>query len=237
MRDSKTILLLSISFLLLVMSFVLLWTWWHGIRQVSIPAQDTARVITPAIRQQADTMPAHYLSLLRKMEDAFDTLQKQQHQTISPRQIFTPTISAIPSAKATLPVMNIPVQPGPAVEETHIAGMSASQLQLQASGSNTLTGSMMLRINNTSSDPEVVVVIRQPDGKVIQKNSWESGLIQTTEGRSIYSCKLRLDAAPGESKKMEVSLETPGLQPGLYTFSIYHEGLLIGKKVNRLVGS
>jgi hypothetical protein len=206
-------------------------------RRINVPARDTVQAVRPANQPAPDTMSAHYQSLLRKMEEAFDTLQKQQAKNVSAQPLSrTPaSIPVIPGAPAVPD--NKPTQPQPTVTEVKPAGMSASQLQLQASGTNLLTGSMMLRLNNTAAEPEVVVVIRQPDGKVIQKNSWESGLIQTSEGRSIYSCKLRLDAAPGESKKIQVSLETGGLQPGMYTLSVYHEGVLIGKKSNKVLGS
>jgi len=93
-----------------------------------------------------------------------------------------------------------------------------------------LTGIFRLKnqlINNT--DAEVMVVVLQPDGKVMQQSAWETGTFDTPEGKKIYSKKIRFEYNKGESKQLRFSLDAEKYERGNYILKIYHKGRLIGK--------
>jgi flagellar motility protein MotE (MotC chaperone) len=76
---------------------------------------------------------------------------------------------------------------------------------------------------------DIMVVVTQPDGQVVQKSAWESGSFNTKEGKRIYSLKIRCETDKGESKKLNFSLNPDNFQKGNYTMKLYHNGTLIGK--------
>lgn len=105
----------------------------------------------------------------------------------------------------------------------------------QAFLTDKFTGSFTLRsaaLQNAGG--EVIVVITQPDGKVLQKSSWESGTFQTAEGKKVYSCRLRFDGTGSDQKKLNFSIAAPNFIKGNYTMQIYCKGVLIGKLVKSL---
>ena len=76
---------------------------------------------------------------------------------------------------------------------------------------------------------EIYIIVMQPDGRVLQKSTWESGTFQSAEGKKVYTCRLRFDAAKGESKKLTFSLNTTNCMKGNYIMQIYNKKGLIGK--------
>jgi hypothetical protein len=81
---------------------------------------------------------------------------------------------------------------------------------------------------------DIIVVLLQPDGQVLQKSAWESGAFETNEGKKIYSCKFRCDAPKGESKPLSFSITADNYQKGNYTMQVYHNGILIGRRFKAL---
>lgn len=98
-----------------------------------------------------------------------------------------------------------------------------------------LTGSFVVK--NTSPEQkvlEMVVIVQQPDGKVLQKSSWETGSFETKEGRKIYSYKTRADFNEGESKRILFTLDNENYQKGNYIMQVYYNGILLGKTTKYL---
>jgi hypothetical protein len=91
-----------------------------------------------------------------------------------------------------------------------------------------LVGSFTVKSNMTARC-DIVVVVVQPDGHVLQKSAWESGSFETPEGKKIYSCKIRCETARGENKQLNFSLTADKYLKGKYTMQIYHNGVLIGR--------
>ena len=91
-----------------------------------------------------------------------------------------------------------------------------------------LVGSFTVK-SNISSKCDIVVIVVQPDGQVLQKSAWETGSFETTNGKKIYSCKLRCETAKGEGKQLSFSLTADKYLKGNYSMQIYHNGILIGK--------
>lgn len=74
-----------------------------------------------------------------------------------------------------------------------------------------------------------MVVILQPNGKVLQNSTWETGVFYTREGKQLYSNKLRFDHQAGENKKLQFAISADKFLPGKYLVQLYHNGAMIGK--------
>jgi hypothetical protein len=100
----------------------------------------------------------------------------------------------------------------------------------EAGQAEKLVGSFTVKnTGNSYSKCDIMIVVLQPDGQVLQKSAWESGSFETTEGKKIYSCKLRCETAKGESKKLNFSITADNYQKGNYSLQIYHNGKIIGR--------
>jgi len=98
----------------------------------------------------------------------------------------------------------------------------------QALQTDELKGSFLL--NTAAAAPlhaEMFIVILQPDGKVMKRSAWESGLFDTGEGRKIYSQKFSLDVGKAESKLLNFSITADEYQKGSYVLKLYHNGKII----------
>ena len=94
--------------------------------------------------------------------------------------------------------------------------------------------SFTLKNNNTQNTAlDIIVVVVQPDGKVLQSSNWETGIFYTSSGKQIYSKKLRLNNND-EAKKLSFSLETEKYLPGKYTIVVYYDGAEIGRAIKVL---
>ena len=85
-----------------------------------------------------------------------------------------------------------------------------------------------------NSSGELIIVVLQPDGNVLQKSTWETGTFQSNEGKKIYSCKLRFDHKAGENNQLSFSLNAASFAKGNYTLQVYSGGVLIGKIIKKL---
>jgi hypothetical protein len=100
----------------------------------------------------------------------------------------------------------------------------------QALQTDKLVGSFVVQNDNSqNNNAEVIVVVLQPDGQVLQKSAWESGTFSTRDGKKIYSCKMRFDYNKGEAKHLIFSLTSDKYMKGNYIMQIYHNGTMIGK--------
>lgn len=100
----------------------------------------------------------------------------------------------------------------------------------QAIQTDKLVGSFNIKNDlSPNNNAELIIVVIQPNGQVLQKSSWESGTFNSNEGRKIYSCKLRFDYNKSESKKLNFSLSSDKYLKGNYIMQIYQNGILIGK--------
>lgn len=100
----------------------------------------------------------------------------------------------------------------------------------RAAETDKLVGSFSLKSNsNQNTVSEVMVVVMQPDGKILQTSNWETGVFYTTAGKQIYSKKLLFNNTSGETKTLNFSLQAEKYLPGKYTIEVYHDGLVIGR--------
>lgn len=99
-----------------------------------------------------------------------------------------------------------------------------------AEQANKLVGAFTVT-NNISqlSNVEIMVVVLQPDGRVLKNSEWDSGSFNTPDGKKIYSYKLNFNYLKGEQKRLLFSLKTDKYQKGSYTMQVYHNGIMIGR--------
>ena len=92
----------------------------------------------------------------------------------------------------------------------------------------------VINYNSQLTNAQMVVVVLQPDGRVLKTSGWESGTFNTPEGKKVYSYKLNFSYSRGEVKRLLFSLQANKLVKGNYTMELYYNGLLIGKTVKTL---
>lgn len=92
-----------------------------------------------------------------------------------------------------------------------------------------ILGSFALKNTVTFDNSEIIIVVTQPNGQVLQKSSWESGSFQSPDGKKIYSLKMNVGYTRGEAKKISFLIQTDKFTRGNYTMQIYNHGKVIGK--------
>jgi peptidoglycan hydrolase CwlO-like protein len=77
---------------------------------------------------------------------------------------------------------------------------------------------------------EVIVVITDPSGKSLNTEVWDAGSFETkTDGRKIYTLRVKFEYNKGEAKRLIFSLEPNSFEKGTYKLSLYHNGIRIGE--------
>lgn len=87
-------------------------------------------------------------------------------------------------------------------------------------------GSFLLRNTADKKNTELMVIVLQPDGKVVRNSIWESGTFESDEGRKAYSKKLVFDPSE-EEKQVNFSLNPERFYKGEYTMEIWYNGNMI----------
>lgn len=95
-------------------------------------------------------------------------------------------------------------------------------------------GSLVVKNSLVQGTGEVMLVLIQPDGKVL-RNAWESGSFDTDGGKKIYSRKIKFDYNKGEARRINFSVPADNIQKGTYTLQVYNNGRVIGKVI-KVVG-
>ena len=77
---------------------------------------------------------------------------------------------------------------------------------------------------------EVIVVITDTSGKSLNTEVWDAGSFETkTDGRKIYTLRVKFEYNKGEAKRLIFSLEPNSFEKGTYKLSLYHNGIRIGE--------
>ena len=96
-----------------------------------------------------------------------------------------------------------------------------------------IVGTFVVKNLPNKGNGELVVVVLQPDGKVVKNSVWESGTFESVEGKKIYSRKLYAETAT-EEKQLNFSLTPDKFLKGDYTMQIWYNGNMIAKMVKTL---
>jgi myosin heavy subunit len=83
---------------------------------------------------------------------------------------------------------------------------------------------------NDFENAEVVILIRQPSGSILNTEVWDAGSFETrNEGRKGFTRKMKFEYKKGESKKLIFSIQPEYFEKGSYEFLVYHNGVRIGQ--------
>lgn len=93
-----------------------------------------------------------------------------------------------------------------------------------------LEGTFLVK-NTDINSAEIDIVIVQPDGKVLQNPTWESGYFLTANGKKMYSVKLHFN---GDNNRMNFSISDNKFQKGIYEMQVFYKGIMLGKTVKIL---
>jgi len=113
---------------------------------------------------------------------------------------------------------------------------SAQESTSQAKKADKFIASFIVqnRVNNFAS-VEVTTVLVKPDGQVLQSTVWNSGTFDArNEGKKNYTRKIKFDYEKGEQKHLLFSIDADRCQKGIYTFQVWHNGVVIGKATKTL---
>ncbi|MEQ1553267.1 MAG: hypothetical protein ABL929_03755 [Ferruginibacter sp.] len=96
-----------------------------------------------------------------------------------------------------------------------------------------ITGSFVFKNASGKGNGEIMIVVLQPNGRVIKNATWESGLFETSEGKKVYSRKMLVEPNTDE-KRLNFSLTPDTFQKGNYTMQVWYNGNMIAKTVKVL---
>ncbi|MEO5562446.1 MAG: hypothetical protein ABIR18_03405 [Chitinophagaceae bacterium] len=89
---------------------------------------------------------------------------------------------------------------------------------------------------NEFSNAEVIIVVLQPDGKVLEISDWNTGNFETKlQGMKSYTRLVKFDYTKGEQKQIIFSLNPADFQKGTYKLQVWHKGIMIGQ-TNKTLG-
>lgn len=104
-----------------------------------------------------------------------------------------------------------------------------------ADQTNKINGSFILKnVHSDIKKGDIHIVISKPDGKLLQSSTWDAGTFETSNGRRIYSTKVKYDCDIGDAKKINFSISADQYPKGNYYFEFYQNGYIIGKTVKAL---
>jgi hypothetical protein len=167
----------------------------------------------------------------KKLAALLDQLSKNKAlpETTSQRVSFSSkAVENVVSAPGSLTVTDLKL--------LAIANANDTETETQlADQTEKLVGSILIRTNSSEEgNTDLMVVVLQPDGRVVKNSTWESGSFNTSEGKKVYSYKLHLQGTAGETKRLLFSLNADKFQKGNYVMQVYHHGVLVGRTVKTL---
>jgi hypothetical protein len=302
MRDAKSLLLLFVSLLLVLVSFVLIWTWGYRYYSKNDEYKVNAKIVITDSNALAnrirDSLQQIYNETLHKLDTQLDStllssdsLKAQLDLKLGEFFRLSHEITAILRNRNSGADFNVAKQkigelqvkadelsdknkivenenkklggildqlsetenkPGAnsqADRGNPVSGaFIASELKLSAITTDAdkeletstadqakkLVGSFTVTNSNQVPNAEMLVVVLQPDGRVLKNSEWDAGSFNTQEGKKLYSYKLNFTYSRGEPKRLNFSLRADKYQKGNYTMQLYYNGLMIGKAVKTL---
>ena len=102
-----------------------------------------------------------------------------------------------------------------------------------AENAEKMVGTFVVKNLPAKGNGELLIVVLQPDGKVVKNSVWESGTFETTEGKKIYSRKIYTETA-SEEKQLNFSLTPDRFLKGDYIMQIWYNGSMIAKMTKTL---
>ncbi len=121
------------------------------------------------------------------------------------------------------------------IEAIEVKG-SSEELTSSAKRTDKFVASFIVQ-NNVSqfSNAELTTVLLKPDGNVLQSTVWDSGSFDTkNDGKKSFTRKIKFDYTRGEQKNLLFTIDTEKCPKGIYTFQVWHNGIMIGQATKTL---
>lgn len=110
---------------------------------------------------------------------------------------------------------------------------SNAQETNNADNAEKIVGTFTIKNLPVKGNGELLIVVLQPDGKVVKNSVWESGTFESAEGKKIYSRKIYTETAT-EEKQLNFSLTPDRFIKGDYIMQIWYNGTMIAKMTKTL---
>jgi len=180
------------------------------------------QLMVDALKNKNNQIVKENEQLYNMLKQYTDTRKKNE----APLKTYEAPQSIIPKTSSNTAILKAEYVLLSAVTSTNFLDNETNQVD----ETDKLVASVMLKnYSSQNTVSEVMVVIRQPDGKVLQNSNWETGIFYSKDGKQIYSKKLRFNNSGGETKKLSFSLEAEKYLPGKYTVEVYYDGSVIGR--------
>ena len=168
----------------------------------------------------------------KKLSDILTQLGKADNKT--EKNINKPATQNKNTADKSNPVYSVFTASDIKFSAMNLAGENELET-INADKTDKLTGSFtVLNFNSQLTNAEVMVVVLQPNGRVLKNSTWDAGSFSTPDGKKIYSYKFNFNYTKGEAKRLLFSLKAANLEKGNYTMEVYYNGLMIGRTVKTL---
>jgi len=286
MRDRKISILLFVSFLLLLSSFLILCTWLYNYyysdkkivkntpaqpQQINDPRDSILQTNSTSIKsleKQLGNTSTRTDSIEAKLNSNLDEYYrlKQELQDILKKPVtaeelkeanekinrLQKNIRDMRNSESTdYPVSNVNLgdvkresstnKPSVNIEqnknevvlfsavEMNLSALQTGDADIDATGlERKILGSFTVRNLSEVKNGELMIIVIQPDGRVLQKSTWESGSFLSKQGKKIYSLKMNISNTNNEPKKVSFEIPNEKFTKGSYTLQVYNNGSMIG---------
>lgn len=164
-------------------------------------------------------------------------LQLLINQLLNTKQTTVQTNTSLPIEKQKVPSSSVNNNGIASAGALHLFAVAVSNNNEQetntAEDAERIIGTFTVRNLPAKGNGELLVVVLQPDGKVVKNAVWESGTFESVEGRKIYSRRLHAETAT-EEKQLNFSLTPDKFLKGDYTMQIWYNGNMIAKMIKTL---
>ena len=164
-------------------------------------------------------------------------LQQLINQLLNGKQNPTQNSSTTSTEKqksASVTVVNNGVASAAALHLFAVAGNNKNGQETNiADDAEKIVGTFTVKNLPAKGNGELLIVVLQPDGKVVKNSVWESGTFESADGKKIYSRKLYAEPT-NEEKQLNFSLTPERFLKGDYTMQIWYNGNMIAKMTKTL---
>ena len=164
-------------------------------------------------------------------------LQQLINQLLNGKQTSAQSIGIATTEKqktVTTPVENNWRASAAALHLFAVAGNNKNGQETNAADdAEKIVGTFTVKNLPAKGNGELLIVVLQPDGKVVKNSVWESGTFESADGKKIYSRKLYAEAS-NEEKQLNFSLTPERFLKGDYTMQIWYNGNMIAKMTKTL---
>jgi len=192
---------------------------------------ESARIKIASLQQKIDELKARTLkveyenkrlsALLQQLSSDLKVRQTSARKTVPVTAMKPAPAKTVAPPLFTISDVKLDAWSG---DEGNEKETNSADQAIKISGSFSARSSVL-----QSSGNELFVVIIQPDGRVLQSTSWESGSFETHDGKKIYSTKVVFDYNKPELKQLSFSISADEFQKGEYRVMIYHNGIIVGR--------